>query len=192
MTSALDQKGLKPCPFCGGKAERAREWGGRLSLLIHCSEANCLGHHYEQDEMGGYNHEYGSLDEAIAAWNRRSTVIPAEIAGVRSEPVQVYIDHADHTVATSLQNAIEDMKGLLAQGWDLQTEAHFMLAISALTAQTPPVNQSEGAFVNKPRKMTGFIASLSEEGKKNALAYKGDDTHGSASFKNSTKLQITS
>lgn len=67
----------------------------------------------------------------------------AERVKARSEPVQVYIDHADHTITTTLKDAIEDMKGFLAQGWDLQTEAHFMLALSALEATPPALKVTE-------------------------------------------------
>lgn len=72
-----EQKALKPCPFCNGPAELAERW------LYHCAECECIGHHYEQDEQGGYNHHFATKAEAIAAWNRRA--ITPDLAEARAE-----------------------------------------------------------------------------------------------------------
>ncbi len=67
-----DVKALEPCPFCRGQAE----WASRKPYLVHCANPDCLGHHYEQDEQGGYNHSFYTEAEAIAAWNARATPSP--------------------------------------------------------------------------------------------------------------------
>ena len=60
---------LKPCPFCGGKAEihNCMEFeNDTLALIysgksgVHCSECHCA------------TIPYGSKDEAIEVWNRRA------------------------------------------------------------------------------------------------------------------------
>jgi hypothetical protein len=56
------------CPFCGGEA---RLFGTRGDHVAMCRDADCMGHHYEQDEQGGWNHGLAK-NEAIAAWNRRA------------------------------------------------------------------------------------------------------------------------
>ena len=65
--------GLKPCPFCGGKAKihNAVEFASETAKLIfgkrcgvHCTKCSVA------------TMPYDSLDDAIAAWNRR---VEAEI-----------------------------------------------------------------------------------------------------------------
>ena len=56
---------LKPCPFCGSNAFIA-EWNYDLApgnVLTHCVE--CNGCH-------STTLEYGTEEEAIEAWNRRT------------------------------------------------------------------------------------------------------------------------
>ena len=58
-------EGLKPCPFCGGKAEvRADENG---EYYVSCTECVTLVG-YCVDTWGDYETE----EEAIAAWSRRT------------------------------------------------------------------------------------------------------------------------
>lgn len=80
---------LKPCPFCGGKAEivicddegnlhdkeyEKDAWSGLGYLVIHSHEKNedCPIARYEGDDakMGVYI--YDTREEAIEAWNRRA------------------------------------------------------------------------------------------------------------------------
>jgi Lar family restriction alleviation protein len=49
---------LKPCPFCGHKAEL-------YDATPHLNWAHCLG-------CGAETDEYDTMAEAVAAWNRRA------------------------------------------------------------------------------------------------------------------------
>ena len=53
---------LKPCPFCGGKAEGPNLYDG---YAVSCADCGCRGE------------EVVYLEKAIAVWNRRE-VFPAE------------------------------------------------------------------------------------------------------------------
>ncbi len=48
---------------------------------------------------------------------------------------------------------------------------------------TSPQLPEPEAINAKPRKMTGFFASLSPEQKQQALTYRGEESHGSADFR---------
>jgi Lar family restriction alleviation protein len=56
---------LKPCPFCGGKANIADNTGPKLCTSAHayvfCLKRGCPGRGDEQE----------TVDEAVAAWNNR-------------------------------------------------------------------------------------------------------------------------
>jgi len=51
---------LKPCPFCGGKAETTRCWTGHYQ--VWCTQCAAV-------QMGSF---YDSEAEAIEAWNKRA------------------------------------------------------------------------------------------------------------------------
>lgn len=55
-------KELKPCPFCGGKAEIISEetYSGHNLFWVECIECDCRTSDYEDNEK-----------EAIESWNRR-------------------------------------------------------------------------------------------------------------------------
>ena len=53
-------KELKPCPFCGGEAEK--EWGIPSIFWIKCTGCGVEGS------------QHGSLEEAIKAWNTRKPI----------------------------------------------------------------------------------------------------------------------
>ena len=55
---------LKPCPFCGGEAVFAREWEIFNKNYVHCLECRV---------QIGFEH---TREDAIEAWNRRSTIKP--------------------------------------------------------------------------------------------------------------------
>lgn len=67
---------LKPCPFCGGKAEVAHSWADPRYCTVSCLTENCMGKNWEQDEQGGFASEHRGAQAAIAAWNRRAEVTP--------------------------------------------------------------------------------------------------------------------
>ena len=53
---------LKPCPFCGRKAEAARDVS---RFRVGCLNGACLG-------FIGLSWRYPTQEKAIAAWNRRA------------------------------------------------------------------------------------------------------------------------
>jgi len=62
--SAKREIHLEPCPFCG-KAAKLQQG---LTWLIGCDTRGCIGYcPYSLDR------DYDTADEAVAAWNRRST-----------------------------------------------------------------------------------------------------------------------
>lgn len=76
MADALDQKGLAPCPFCSsdmagfaGMAPEAFAKGSDGTFAVNC-------------DCGAMGPPSDTMEGAITAWNRRASVITAEIAGV--------------------------------------------------------------------------------------------------------------
>lgn len=51
---------LKPCPFCGGKAETDYAWDDYNNPGVHCNDC------------GAYVFDYNSEKKAIEKWNRRT------------------------------------------------------------------------------------------------------------------------
>lgn len=119
---------LLPCPFCGGKAEWAST---RKPYLIHCANPDCLGHHYEQDEQGGYNHGFYVKAEAVAAWNTR--------ASMSRHPEQDAGDFAGWQIEGSIYDQFE---AAISDG--KRTIAHFRKyqdAVALMARLTTPPSQ---------------------------------------------------
>lgn len=55
---------LKPCPFCGGKADLVPLPGSRNWWKVQCRDYLCGGRNWGMDEP----------EKAVAAWNRRASV----------------------------------------------------------------------------------------------------------------------
>lgn len=56
---------LKPCPFCGGKAEiRTMIYAGNALYYVRCPRINCFIHCFTKKK-------YETEAEAVEAWNRR-------------------------------------------------------------------------------------------------------------------------
>lgn len=55
---------LKPCPFCGSKAELHKRDVLDTSYIVECSNGTCPASY-----MLGWDYE--TEEEAIEAWNRR-------------------------------------------------------------------------------------------------------------------------
>lgn len=55
---------LKPCPFCGSKAKMYRYYhhafSNRVQTIVECTKCRCN------------SGDWGRVDEAIKAWNRRA------------------------------------------------------------------------------------------------------------------------
>lgn len=57
---------LKPCPFCGGRAEiSGGKYDGKSTSYVECARCMAMG------EFFFVSPEYASNDRAIEAWNRR-------------------------------------------------------------------------------------------------------------------------
>lgn len=74
---------LKPCPFCGGKAELWRAHAERTAWIACMSKCSVL-----------VSKEYKTDAEAIAAWNRRA--IPAAQPSPDVAAQVVAVDHLLH------------------------------------------------------------------------------------------------
>ncbi|WP_099206192.1 Lar family restriction alleviation protein [Scatolibacter rhodanostii] len=59
-----DYPKLLNCPFCGGEARMIPLIGYHTSYGVECENEDCPGHHINQT--------WGTLDEAITAWNSRT------------------------------------------------------------------------------------------------------------------------
>lgn len=70
-TANVDENGLKPCPFCGSKADFLTfELGRFCGFEIRCSEQSCNA--YKQTAPLNY-WPMAQLDRQKAKWNRRQT-----------------------------------------------------------------------------------------------------------------------
>lgn len=68
----VNEKGLEPCPFCGGPAEldNAAEPQFARRPTVTCANEDCFGY-----MPSAY---FATDKEAIAAWNRRASIVGAE------------------------------------------------------------------------------------------------------------------
>lgn len=78
----MSARELKPCPFCGGKAEIDRHGDRRQSTIYCCTECSCS---LETGEEWGHGSD----------WNRRSGLPPGyvilspdEVRGIRDEALE--------------------------------------------------------------------------------------------------------
>jgi Lar family restriction alleviation protein len=61
---------LKPCPFCGSKAEIRKVYGTENEYYVECNSSR--GPLEDRCIISGVGvRAFNSKDEAIAAWNRR-------------------------------------------------------------------------------------------------------------------------
>lgn len=74
----LDSDGLRPCPFCGGKAHLVEDYSSELGKTLYHIWHDCSGF---EGRGGGYGHSlnpsfetpwYEDKDTAMEAWNRRA------------------------------------------------------------------------------------------------------------------------
>ena len=60
---------LKPCPFCGGKAEITQIPMAQFDAFTpHCKNRKCVAFYIGYDDEGIYD----TISSAIEAWNRRA------------------------------------------------------------------------------------------------------------------------
>lgn len=96
LTSAFDEgrTGLKPCPFCGGKAGW---WGDSLG----CDVCNASGPTKGEDD---------TREQSIAAWNRRATTAAgwwSAVPGWKLVPVEATREMISSAAATPGMKAID-------------------------------------------------------------------------------------
>lgn len=62
---------LKPCPFCGGKAEICKD--NYNNYLVSCCCGVIMGVELEDgcELVDGWRATFNTMEEAIEAWNRR-------------------------------------------------------------------------------------------------------------------------
>ena len=63
---------MKPCPFCGGKGLLSAYPYERPEMyMVECSNCECaIGKEYDNCAMPDF--QYGTEEEAISCWNRRT------------------------------------------------------------------------------------------------------------------------
>ena len=66
---------LKPCPFCGGEAEIAENYGGDFGIF-HSGDEDCPLYCEEGETAGAW--VWDTEEEARNAWDRRATAILPE------------------------------------------------------------------------------------------------------------------
>ena len=101
---------LKPCPFCGGKAElwRAHPHPGRAAWISCMGKCSVL-----------VSKEHKTDAEAIAAWNTRADLcdpmqdarVKALVDAVKAMPDDWYSDGCDCKPCEALQAALRDVEG---------------------------------------------------------------------------------
>jgi len=71
MTSVKD---LKPCPFCGSKAELCIGEHAMIDAKVRCTNSECgtEGGCWDRDTGDPDFWERDNIVDAIAAWNRRT------------------------------------------------------------------------------------------------------------------------
>jgi hypothetical protein len=71
----MSNEELKPCPFCGGEADLFSYKGAAKGIRwgIRCGNLSC--------EIKPAASGYHSIEEAIAAWNKRARLIDCAHAG---------------------------------------------------------------------------------------------------------------
>ena len=76
----MNEVKLKPCPFCGGKANLTEE----VDTNIHGWRIDC-----EHDDRcylrDVWYDEYDTVEDCMQAWNRRTAANPSEINANRSK-----------------------------------------------------------------------------------------------------------
>ena len=85
------QNTLRSCPFCGGRAEK--EWGISSIFWIKCTGCGVEGS------------QYGSLEEAIKAWNTRKPMdkIVEQLEKISPEPkAECYALENEYTAALEM------------------------------------------------------------------------------------------
>lgn len=60
---------LKPCPFCGGEAKLSTYYD---FYKVHCNSDDCWAEVSIGDAYNGVGKWYGSVAEAVDAWNTRA------------------------------------------------------------------------------------------------------------------------
>lgn len=103
--------GLKPCPFCGGKAYTREsvyvlESSYTLNWTIYCGTYDCIA------SMGGK--QYTSKEKAIAAWNNREGYRTVDNAFQSAVSKWAHADAENRT----LRELVTDMHTLLQRCCD--------------------------------------------------------------------------
>jgi hypothetical protein len=74
---------LKPCPFCGSRAEWFEDEHDEDSFYVSCSNLDCYATMGRLTNGKGYSVSvFGIASAAIEAWNRRAPTEPDTGAGV--------------------------------------------------------------------------------------------------------------
>lgn len=105
---------LKPCPFCGGKAELWMAHAERTAWIACMSKCSVL-----------VSKEYKTDAEAIAAWNRRA--IPAAQPSPDVEALVEALEKLVHAVCgeTGFAQSVRDCSGF-AYPWPALDEAELI------------------------------------------------------------------
>lgn len=71
-------KELKPCPFCGGKAEVERRGNSRVSCIVVCSDCGCRLEINENGAGEHWNNRQNTKDNDLSDFSDEDITMAAE------------------------------------------------------------------------------------------------------------------
>lgn len=92
----MDERAMKPCPFCGGEA--------KIMNLNHGTWVECSNYHYERHQVCVHAKTEA---EAIAAWNSRAELESGTCNPVETEVITYYDEYGHDAVKVHVMECDE-------------------------------------------------------------------------------------
>lgn len=104
---------LKPCPFCGSRDVDVLDAGGYVEVLDACGDPYSFSLPYVHcNNCNADSKMCKSIDEAIAAWNRRADKVKvvAQVS-LDEDKLRQLVDEAMKNVAVEYAQSVKDTQG---------------------------------------------------------------------------------